>query len=562
MAGQGKPDEPTEPKKPKNKGTKEAVHKLLSSGKAFTFNELLEATQAHPGTLTTVLSNLKHAKLAGPLGALNIVKQKSGHYQVVKEDGAGKAAEQAQAAITKAAAPTPPPAPAPAPPAASPSLTGKVLSHVPVSFDGGAPISSSEAGKKYDKSLHELNMLCAAAAAMPGADHAHIANYWKQSRSNLMAQYSADTTGKPASAKAAEVFPTDVAHMDTLAKAFKQAKAKGEAPDFKAAHDHWKAATQAAKAGKPAPASPFDAPAKHKPEPLIFSKPTPTPTPTDTPPTPTTSLPPPPKQLVPDDHPHITLDDLANEARWYKGMNNVKAVLMKDTEGDAADTKMGVQQKLTDRLKDSPAFQWLKKKAKTISYGSLEATLISTWAGSSGDSNALSCALQTAVKDVFNMKDEHLELKALTSLQEGDEALHKKAAAFKAGLRDFVLAQYHETQQHLKEKGITHLYLARGMKTPPNNHGKEVDLKLQPASSFSVNHKTAHGFAAGKSLYYVRVPASQALSTYATGFGCKSEHEVVILSHPKTRAIELHAHSTMSGSVHAVGVAKGLKKNK
>lgn len=246
VAGQGKADEP---KKPKNKGTKEAVHKLLSSGKAFTFNELLEATQAHPGTLTTVLSNLKHAKLAGPLGALNIVKQKSGHYQVVKADGegAGNGAGSAQAAIKAVTPPAPPAAPPAAP---QPATLAPITAHPPE----GGPLSSAAADEKYQKGLHKLNLLCAAGASMATPDEIEgVAATWKQGKTNLMAQWKADTTGQAQTAAKAQVFPTDMEHMKVLAHFYGQAKKAGETPKFDEAHAHWKAATAAAKTGGKAP---------------------------------------------------------------------------------------------------------------------------------------------------------------------------------------------------------------------------------------------------------------------------------------------------------------------
>lgn len=565
VAGQGKADEP---KKPKNKGTKEAVHKLLSSGKAFTFNELLEATQAHPGTLTTVLSNLKHAKLAGPLGALNIVKQKSGHYQVVKTDGegAGNGAGSAQAAI-KAVTPPAPPA---APPAASqPATLAPITAHPPE----GGPLSSAAADEKYQKGLHKLNLLCAAGASMAAPDEIEgVAATWKQGKTNLMAQWKADTTGQAQTAAKAQVFPTDMEHMKVLAHFYGQAKKAGETPKFDEAHAHWKAATAAAKGGGKAPPMPWEKPAEPKPA---------APAPEgkkggDAPPSPTLTQPKPPKmgEIVPDDHDHLTLDHLANGS-WRKGMAKLYSGLQKKkTSKDAATVKKGIQNTLTTRLKDSHTFQWLKTKATKLQHGSLEARLISSWASSSGDGHSLSCALQLAARDAFNMKHD-VEMAALSAVKDyGEDGTYKQAAkylgfelnsnedrqAFKTALQEFTLAQYHETQSHLKELGVTHVYAARGMKTPATNHGKQVELKLQPISSFSVNHPTAHSFSGGKSLYYVKVPREQVLSTYVSGYGCAHEHELVILSHPKTRAIEMQAHSSMTKAESVEGVAQGMKK--
>lgn len=277
---------------------------------------------------------------------------------------------------------------------------------------------------------------------------------------------------------------------------------------------------------------------------------------------------------MPDDHDHLTLDHLANGS-WRKGMTKLYSGLQSKKPGSvAADVKKNIQNVLTERLKDSHTFQWLKKKATKVTYGSVEAGLIASWAGSSGDNSSLSCALQLAARDVFNMQHD-VEMAALHTVNNhGEDGTYDLAAkslgfelsskeerqAFKTALQEFTLAQYHETQNHLKELGVTHVYAARGMKTPVTNHGKQVQLKLQPISSFSVNHPTAHSFSGGKAIYYVKVPREQVLSTYVSGYGCANEHELVILSHPKTRAIEMQAHSSMSKATSVEGVAQGMKK--
>lgn len=70
------------------KGSKAAVHELLSSGHRFSVDELMKATGcSSKSTLMTALADLKNPKYAGKLGALKIEKHADGGYHVVKDEG-------------------------------------------------------------------------------------------------------------------------------------------------------------------------------------------------------------------------------------------------------------------------------------------------------------------------------------------------------------------------------------------------------------------------------------------------------------------------------------------
>jgi hypothetical protein len=164
-------------------------------------------------------------------------------------------------------------------------------------------------------------------------------------------------------------------------------------------------------------------------------------------------------------------------------------------------------------------------------------------------------ANQLSVRDAFGMQAEHVAMDALhliTKTGSSEDEVFRQAASslgckfdtsaekatFRAGLRDFALAQYHNTQKHLSSMGIKEVYVARGMKLQGSGP-EQVQVKLQPASSFSANYGTAKSFAGGKSVFLAKVPASQVLSSYVTGFGCSSEHEVVVLAHPSMQAVQM-----------------------
>lgn len=88
-AGPGGPagDKPTQATA---KGSKAAVHQLLSTGHPFHVEELMKATGVtNKATIMTALSDLKNPKYAGQLGALTIEKRADGMYHVTKAPSGG-----------------------------------------------------------------------------------------------------------------------------------------------------------------------------------------------------------------------------------------------------------------------------------------------------------------------------------------------------------------------------------------------------------------------------------------------------------------------------------------
>jgi hypothetical protein len=105
--------------------------------------------------------------------------------------------------------------------------------------------------------------------------------------------------------------------------------------------------------------------------------------------------------LVPAHHTHIGPGDFATpQGEWYKGILKFKNDLESQSAVNAQSNKKSVEHKLRERLKDKPNFQALVKRLGLSKEGpgSLESRLIQTWAGSSGDGNALSVSMQLAVR--------------------------------------------------------------------------------------------------------------------------------------------------------------------
>jgi hypothetical protein len=266
--------------------------------------------------------------------------------------------------------------------------------------------------------------------------------------------------------------------------------------------------------------------------------------------------------LVPDDHVPIGPDDFLKK-RYSARIEELNTVMAQDGL-NAQTNKTKVENALRKRLADKPNFQALVQRLGLAKSGisSLEAKLIGAWASSSGDSRDISCALQMAVKDAFNVPDGAVHLDPLQSLKshgkdvnalslaaanqlQGDSYgkkpfTSKDAPTIRAAFQEFVQAQHAETQAYFKAKGIKHVYVARGMNVKANSDHNKIgpsSLTLQPASSFSSNYSTSRsGFSSyGNSVFLCKVPVEQVLGTYHTGYGCTGEHELVVIGHAKLK---------------------------
>lgn len=568
------------PETVKEKGVKSGVHELLSSGHPFTMEELQKITGASTiKQISDALAMLKNPKYAGSKGTLEIVKTPQGFAVKPKAQGA-------PAPTTTDPDPEPewepymselPAVPSPAapaviePPKAPEAPVGKSAPGYigPAGSPGvppETPMSKADADKHYAAHIEEA-LWQTAELAKTNPDAAAL--HFKGKKATAMAQWKANTTGTPIATKKQEVFEADKALVASLLAGTSQDKALAD----------WKKNTSAEKMGNFPPKAPVNAmPKPSAPKAEAVEKHA-------------------PKfdavaDYVPADHAHVGLEDFAPKSgaangTFAKQIGNLKTSLA-NGHPDAVQNKLGVQAALESRLADSPAFQSLQAqyKKKGGAYGgSLAAVLISTWASTSGDSHPISIANQISVREAFKMDPDSVSSGNMGSKHSGpehDEGVFSEAATslgckydtpeaketFKAGLRDFALAQYHNTQDHLKQLGITEVCVVRGMKIGHGSQSKaEVgNLKLQPISSFSANYGTAKSFAGGQTLYFSKVPASQVFSSYVTGFGCSNEHEVVVLAHPEMKAARMpsdkggsmseaagYIHSSLGGSSQQTG---------
>lgn len=586
------------PTEAKSKIAKHAVHELLSSGHPWTVEELAKITgHSNAQTLKSWLSMFKSEKTAGSKGVLNVKKNPDGTYQVVKAGGlpaepappvAPPVAEQPQQATEpppgapQAAEPALPPAPPAPEPEFAPHTSGYVAS------PPAEPVSKAEADAHYEQHMNKLffgiwNTAKIHQVSGPLSDLGwhDLAKRFKLGKANGMAKWAAMVQGKEIKAKPVQVFPEDVKFVKALADL-----APDDGAGVKEAFAQWKKDTHAAKIAPP-PTPPAPPPAA-------------APAPAQEPP----KVEPPPEELaatgaatknsvfavpdsiVPADHNHISAGDFESakglgSSHFVAGMSKLKK-LMENISSDAVGNKKAIQNKLTDLLHASSEFQEVREAVKQKYAGqsyssSAEARLISSWASSSGDHRPLSVAAQLAIRDVFKMPKHEVETTAFHYLQSysedqtyanaAEELGYKvdtpaKMEKFKKALRDFAMAQYHATQDFFKQHGMTEIYLVRGMKvgSADVNH---VKLKLQPASSFSSNYSTAHSFASSYgTVFAVRVPVSQVIGSYLTGYGCTNEHEVVVLSHGSLEAVAVPSNAASSATSMNATIKNSIHKLK
>ena len=246
----------------------------------------------------------------------------------------------------------------------------------------------------------------------------------------------------------------------------------------------------------------------------------------------------------------------AEQLRGEMKLNNMMFDSTNNLES-AAMTKQRIIKELAEKLKDNKEFmKYVKSRHLTEALSEKENMegiinhLIKDWAGTSGDANTHAIAMQMAAKAEFGLTNV-----AIGHLPTA-EALKLLKIEGKA-MQAFLRAQYNLTQEYFKKQGITSLTSYRGMKLrekiPGYKFGGEYvmtsgDLQLQPLSSFSINVDTAREFAGmgNQMVIQSNVPISRILSTCQTGFGCKSEAELVILGGKESfrivtgRAVAMH----------------------
>jgi hypothetical protein len=250
-------------------------------------------------------------------------------------------------------------------------------------------------------------------------------------------------------------------------------------------------------------------------------------------------------------------DDFWNDLNKSQGWYDKEAD--KNPYSKGAD-KAHVANTLSSQLQNNKAWQEAKSAMERHGFkplhGSMESTVVHTWARTSGDNDKLSVALQAAAREEFGLRTAtHDHFMSDDKLKQAWGSDYPKIVK---GLRAFSRQVYENTQKELASKGIKEVAVVRGFAI--NEHHLKSDravvaqdrpvlsvskMKWSPLSSFTVSEYTATEFLTSGSqkkgeymaLAFERVAAKDVFSYFRTGPGCKDEGEVVVLGHTRKTAV-------------------------
>lgn len=180
-------------------------------------------------------------------------------------------------------------------------------------------------------------------------------------------------------------------------------------------------------------------------------------------------------------------------------------------------------------------------------------SLVGQWAGTANDSIPKALAIQNAARAEFGLKGTNDWPMSDDLARNVREDTKSNGGVYK----DFLRAQYDETQDRFKALGISEVTLARGSRWNPgevqwsgekspqpkpwvsyavnktrDRGGSEQYMRTRPLSSWTSNAGTAVNFGAGAKVSvvsYATFPVEQILSSAKTGLGCLHESEFVVL---------------------------------
>lgn len=200
------------------------------------------------------------------------------------------------------------------------------------------------------------------------------------------------------------------------------------------------------------------------------------------------------------------------------------------------------QQLLAERnakFPDKPAAM-LYEDAKGIMAEDAVSKMIGHWASSSNDDMPESLAIQETAKRMFKLDDSSGWTSTNPDVPAATQNLLDRHSEVYEG---FLQAQYDNTQEFFKAKGVTEITVFRGLNKLP----EELDIKIKgdiregyelqsrPLSSWTSRLETAADFAtqfstnSGGTIFRQVIPVSRIIATPFTGVGSKKEEEFVIL---------------------------------
>lgn len=224
----------------------------------------------------------------------------------------------------------------------------------------------------------------------------------------------------------------------------------------------------------------------------------------------------------PDDY--VVLVSGMGEGRWLPGIRTVDSI----TDEDRASFELAGD--IAILRPDDPRADVAVREGVT-------SRLVTEWAGTANNQSEVALAIQRAAEAEFGIR--HAE----------DWVMHDGLALRVEGnyrangdvYRDFLRTQYNHTQGFLEGEGIEELTVVRGWHWDSSGQAPEwairnepgtAEVELRPVSSWTVDARTARGFAAQSPVYaitHATVPRVRILSIPLTGIGSLPEKEVTVL---------------------------------
>jgi hypothetical protein len=163
-------------------------------------------------------------------------------------------------------------------------------------------------------------------------------------------------------------------------------------------------------------------------------------------------------------------------------------------------------------------------------------TVFDSWAKSSTKSEA-SVAMQIAASKITG---DNPELKGtVPSVYGKGKSLYEKHSEVFDKVANII---YNDTQTQLKEAGVEKVTLFRGMTVPRHIKTGDLNLDMNPLSSFAMNYTTASTFSTEENqlghsaVVLAEVPRERIFSLATQGLGCLTESEVLVTGEKPLKA--------------------------
>jgi SPP1 gp7 family putative phage head morphogenesis protein len=238
--------------------------------------------------------------------------------------------------------------------------------------------------------------------------------------------------------------------------------------------------------------------------------------------------------------------EITDEDLWkpVDAKKDIQKALSERLRGNADFDRLARNRMIPRTSKEAKIFDALPDDAARLNYAREQVVkeLIDNWAETSGDGNAIACALQRAASHEFKL--EKAAFGHLSDFSAADIARLGDTEDL-SGLRAFLRAMHGETQDYFAARGITSVTAYRGTREGLIDGFGRVRVTMQPMSSFSTAFNTAVEFADGSSIIAMRVPVNRIIGTCRTGFGCLNERELIVLGgEHSAAAVNLHRWSS------------------